>query len=722
MNDPFLSKEDSSSRWREQLSKHAVDLRIKRVKPREIIAPVLKKKLRKKIIKKVTREQILREMAILEEYDSRLAAQQVSLVSSVKQERVEPKYTLLPGETQYAVLDEARTWQSSAGFPAKAKQPAFAPKRKKLSRSIFSLFLVGLLVVIGVWGFGVWERASMAEAHVREQSPAGYAALIGGMESADSLSFKEAEEYFKEAHDIFTSVLDNTEIPGSYITSALSFLPVSIPGVSDVYIAQTAASLALAGKEASMALRMLLPLPDSDDILVARTHFSKAQSALSDVESRLSRIQEEDIPIDFRSEFFSAYSAIVHTNSSLAAVFSYGENILGLLGNKMPRTYLIVFQDPAEIRPTGGLIHTYGVFALFAGEVSDIQIQDVYSVDRQLTVNVVPPYPISHISTAWSMHDANWFADFPTSAEKIMWFYEKSGGVTADGVIAVTLPKDQSKDVIASFVRFNEMNQMEKTEFFEFFYENLLQKKILLYARDQVAQSLFESNGWSGSVGPTDENHNGAISDISSVVFANLGGYAVSNFIDTKHENIIQIKEDSSIHNTVKITRTYREGESTDPSIEYIRIYAPLGSRLVAAAGFSDSPKMPDFDYASEGFSVDKDVFSTGIGEVRDPVSGTDIFEESGLQVFGNWLVLRPGETETAEIQYVLPFTLEHVRSYSLNIFSQPGISVPHSIIIDAGVGFVIQWCEEGEYTEKSFMWEKVLDSNLHIVCTLKKT
>jgi len=368
------------------------------------------------------------------------------------------------------------------------------------------------------------------------------------------------------------------------------------------------------------------------------------------------------------------------------------------------------------------LIHAYGVFTLFQGEISDIQIQDVYSADRQLAVNVVPPYPVSHISTAWSMHDANWFADFPTSAEKIMWFYEKSGGVTADGVIAVTLPKDQSEKVIASFARVNEMNQMEQEEFFEFFYENLLQKKILLYARDRVAQSLFRSNGWSGSVGPTDESHSGSISDISSVVFANLGGYAVSNFMDVTQENIIQIKEDSSIYNTVKITRTYREGESTDPSIEYIRIYAPLGSRLVAVAGFSGSPKMPDFDYASEGFSADKDVSSTGMGEVRDPESGTDIFKEGGLQVFGNWLILKPGETKTVEVQYVLPFTLEYVRSYSLTIFSQPGISVPYSVVIDAGASSVIQWCEEGEYTEKSFVLKKTLDSNLHIVCTLKKT
>ena len=42
------------------------------------------------------------------------------------------------------------------------------------------------------------------------------------------------------------------------------------------------------------------------------------------------------------------------------------------------------------------------------------------------------------MSAVWTMHDANWFPNFPTSAEKVSWFYEKTGGRTVDGVIAIT--------------------------------------------------------------------------------------------------------------------------------------------------------------------------------------------------------------------------------------------------------------------------------------------
>ena len=143
---------------------------------------------------------------------------------------------------------------------------------------------------------------------------------------------------------------------------------------------------------------------------------------------------------------------------------------------------------------------------------------------------------------------------------------------------------------------------------------------------------------------------------------------------------------------------------------------------LVGASGFSDAPKMPDFDYVLEEFSSDKDVLATKMGEVQDLESGTDIFEENGMQVFGNWLVLDPGDTRVVEVQYMLPFTLEYVQSYSLAVFSQPGISASHSVSIDPGKSFIIRWCEDGDYTERNFIWERTLDSNLDIVCTLKKT
>jgi len=72
------------------------------------------------------------------------------------------------------------------------------------------------------------------------------------------------------------------------------------------------------------------------------------------------------------------------------------------------------------------------------GAIKSLFVDGIFNVDGQLHEKIIPPRPIQKISTAWSMHDANWFADFPTSAQKIQWFYEKTGGPTTDGIISLT--------------------------------------------------------------------------------------------------------------------------------------------------------------------------------------------------------------------------------------------------------------------------------------------
>jgi len=109
-----------------------------------------------------------------------------------------------------------------------------------------------------------------------------------------------------------------------------------------------------------------------------------------------------------------------------------------LLGYNGPRKYLFLFQNNHEIRATGGFIGSYGVLNVHNGNVKELFVDGIFNPDGQLSVRVVPPKPIQKISTNWSTHDANWFPNFPTSAEKIAWFYEKTGGPTVDGIITLT--------------------------------------------------------------------------------------------------------------------------------------------------------------------------------------------------------------------------------------------------------------------------------------------
>src|SRR3989344_28805 len=97
------------------------------------------------------------------------------------------------------------------------------------------------------------------------------------------------------------------------------------------------------------------------------------------------------------------------------------------------KKYLILFQNPSELRPTGGFPGTYGVVTFKDGKLQDLKVDDVYNLDGQLQELIVPPIQLQHITPNWGMRDANWFIDFPTSARKITAFYKKESGYEVDG-------------------------------------------------------------------------------------------------------------------------------------------------------------------------------------------------------------------------------------------------------------------------------------------------
>ncbi len=106
------------------------------------------------------------------------------------------------------------------------------------------------------------------------------------------------------------------------------------------------------------------------------------------------------------------------------------------------RTYLVLFQNSMELRPTGGFIGSVGKIIIENGALKEFIIEDVYTYDGQLKGHVAPPDPIRTIlqQEHWYLRDSNWDPDFEASARRAAWFFEKSGGGQVDGVIAITLP------------------------------------------------------------------------------------------------------------------------------------------------------------------------------------------------------------------------------------------------------------------------------------------
>ena len=115
-----------------------------------------------------------------------------------------------------------------------------------------------------------------------------------------------------------------------------------------------------------------------------------------------------------------------------------------ILGWEGPRRYLVLTQNPAELRPTGGYTGSYGIIGFDRGRVVERTFRDVFLLDfpwdfpyvappRELTDYLLGP------NQPWQFADANWSPDFPTSAQDALRLYaNESGDERLDGVLAIT--------------------------------------------------------------------------------------------------------------------------------------------------------------------------------------------------------------------------------------------------------------------------------------------
>ncbi len=111
-----------------------------------------------------------------------------------------------------------------------------------------------------------------------------------------------------------------------------------------------------------------------------------------------------------------------------------------LLGRDGRRTYLILAQNEDEIRATGGFISGTGIISIDNGEISSMSFEDADLIgDVNLKPYNWPPAPFQAFMGLdyFLFRDANFWPDFPTSAEQAMTLYSYDRNTHIDGVIAI---------------------------------------------------------------------------------------------------------------------------------------------------------------------------------------------------------------------------------------------------------------------------------------------
>jgi hypothetical protein len=481
---------------------------------------------------------------------------------------------------------------------------------------------------------------------------------------------------------------------------------------------------------------------------------------LAEVDTTVRDVPGGAVPEAMRPELQRLQSG-VHALSTLVSGFVGSHDvILELLGARRDRQYLVIFQNNRELRPTGGFIGSFALVDVSRGQVRKVHVDTVYNPDGQLRDYLIPPAPLRKLTDRWFTRDANWFADFRRSARKITSLFERSGGPTVDGVIAVTptvlerllrvtgpiaMPAydvtvtaenvvdetqrlvtfdyDREKNTPKAFIAdllpeiLNRVANVPKDRWGDLvgvLTDSLREKHVLIALWDPEAQAKVTDLGWAGAVEATE-------GDYLLRVEANIGGQKTDELIDQSMDYDVTIDADGSAVATVVTTRHHqgsRDGRpGWDPNEDwyrmpntvYERILVPRGSELLEARGFAREEDVPTpfantADYRT--YVQDPDLAALEEGAENHP-SGTVVSEEEGKTSFGNWIVTPPGETTVTVYRYRLPLVYD-VRTlltasfrYSLLLQSQPGhrpVRVQATVRLPPG--FRIAWAgPEGRVT-----------------------
>lgn len=105
------------------------------------------------------------------------------------------------------------------------------------------------------------------------------------------------------------------------------------------------------------------------------------------------------------------------------------------------KKYLLIFQNSAELRATGGFMGSYAVLNFAQPDFLRFVIRDIYDPSGLSPTKQSPPGHDFYLSEGQGLplHDANWSADFPTTAKDILWFFANIDGDPQyyDGVVAL---------------------------------------------------------------------------------------------------------------------------------------------------------------------------------------------------------------------------------------------------------------------------------------------
>jgi nucleoside-diphosphate-sugar epimerase len=454
-------------------------------------------------------------------------------------------------------------------------------------------------------------------------------------------------------------------------------------------------------------------------------NFIKANDLVKDSNAKFDQVKmyQETLP------------KLIKTNEILLAVSRDAKDLLGF---EEPKKILVLFQNPYEVRPTGGFIGSYGVVEISKGKVISVRIDDIYNPDGQIDVkkvNIAPPQYISYFLKENKLYirNSNYNSDFPTSARLINDLFDKAIQEKFQTVIAIDtkfiekflqtfgdvyLNNYEETITASNFVEraqfHSEVNYQpgvsEKKSFLTSLGSKILER-LLSSSPEQIAPfanniyNLLETKNfqiytelpylsrslsnleWDGSLVPTQ-------GDYLKIVNSNYGGNKV-NYL-TKNEYSYTVKSmtrDGILRGEVVLVYKNNSKDKAWPYgdyVNYIKIVTPVGAKLTGARVVNSK------------------------GDEINLINNILLSSEGIYQTFETSLTIAPDSSQKLIIEYDLPNNLNIIKNknttYSLVWQKQAGDESAFKYKFEPLYGFDISGIEssyiygesEGDYVINS--------------------
>ncbi len=619
---------------------------------------------------------------------------------------------------------------------AAMKTPYLEPK-VRVTRVLIGF--LGMFCVIALPAGAVsWSRSLTESASSARATASRLSADAGGL-SSDPLELSKAflqvgtiAGDIQQAHGLALQL--SQAIPSTHKTGQ------TIQALLD--IAQEASqSGALLSQGVERALAKDVVTPD-ERIVRFSQYLKEARPHLDRLFAAAHRLRPETLPEGLREKVQQGQDLLLGYETFINQAETLSNLALGVIGHDETRTYLIIFQNQAERRPSGGFMGSYAQLVLDRGVIKKLDVPGggPYGLRSQLLPRWQPPKPVQLIASRWEFQDANWTADFPQAAETIRTFWSESGQPTLDGIIAVNatiLPKlltitgpiemkeygktvtaenvifetqkaveleyDKEKNTPKAFVgdlnreviaRLQNLSEDQRVPLATIIAKALETKEIQINLSRPEEQTTIQALGWTGEWPKADAF------DQLALIGANLAGQKSDASIQETVTQTVMIDGQGAIQTSVSLDRAHKatRGELFygANNVQYVRLYTPASTMFLDGSGF-ETPANSLFKTPEPGEISFPGLVTTTQAAVAhgQPI---DVFQEDGRQVFGGWIQLRPeAEKETVMSYRLAKTTADMARAlsgdasldgktvtdaYVLRLISQSGADRTHRLTI----------------------------------------